>query len=132
MLTDAGLAPTANTSVISRLVSRRDGFVSARAAYAGGAFTSPALRFEGTELVLNVDTSATGLLQCELQGADSRPIEGYTLAHCDVLHTSNEVDRPVRWHGNSDLSAVAGRPVKLRVVFRDTDLYAFGFRPRVR
>ena len=132
MLKDAGLAPTANTSIISRLASRRDGFVSARAAYAGGEFTTPPVRFEGGELALNVDTSATGLLHCELQDGAGKPIEGHALQDCDVIHTANEIDRAVRWRGRSDLSALAGRPVKLRVVFRDTDLYAFQFRPLAR
>lgn len=128
LLTAAGLAPTAHTSVLSRLVVRRDGFVSARAAYTGGEFTTPVLKFDGRELVLNVNTSATGLMRCELLGENGEPLDGYALADCDVIHTANELDRGVKWRGRSDLSALAGRPVRLRVVFRDTDLYAFQFR----
>ena len=128
LLTEAGLAPTQNTSVISRLVSRRDGFVSARAAYAGGEFTTPPMRFAGKELVLNVDTSAAGLVRCELQDDRGRPIDGHRLEDCDVIHTANELDRPVRWRGRTDVSALAGRPVRLRVAYRDADLYAFQFR----
>ncbi len=128
LLTEAGLAPTENATVISRLRLRRDGFVSARAAYEGGEFTTPLMRFSGRELVLNVDTSATGLVRCELLDEAGRPIEGLGLDDCDVIHTANELDRPVRWRGRSDLSATAGKPVRLRVVFRDADLYAFQFR----
>jgi len=129
LLTAAGLAPTANTSIVSRLVSRRDGFVSVRAAYAGGEFTTPPLKFAGRELVLNVDTSAAGLLRCELLDEQSRPIEGYRLDQCDLIHTTNEIDRRVSWSGKSDVSTLAGRPVRLRIAFRDTDIYAFQFRP---
>ena len=128
LLTAAGLAPTYDTNVISRLVLRRDGFISVRAAYAGGEFTTPPLKFSGCELVLNVDTSAAGLLRCELLGEKGEPIEGFRLADCDLIHTANEVDRPVKWRGKGDLSALAGKPVRLRVEFRDTDLYAFQFR----
>ena len=128
LLTAAGLAPTTHTSVLSRLVVRRDGFVSARAAYAGGEFTTPLLKFDGRELVLNVNTSATGLLRCELLGENGEPLAGHALGDCDVIHTANELDRPVKWRGRSDLSALAGRAVRLRVEFRDTDLYAFQFR----
>ncbi len=128
LLTAAGLAPVENVSVISRLVLRRDGFISARAAYAGGEFTTPPLKFTGRELVLNVDTSATGMLRCELLDQDRQPIKGYALADCDLIHSANEINRPVKWQRNSDVSALAGQTVRLRFVYRDTDVYAFQFR----
>jgi hypothetical protein len=127
VLTAAGLAPTGEPVTISRLVLRRDGYVSARADYAGGEFTTPLLGFDGNELVLNVDTSATGLVRCELLDDRGRVIEGYGLAECDVIHTANEINRPVTWQGERDVSSLAGRPVRLRVVYRDADLYAFQF-----
>jgi hypothetical protein len=128
LLTAAGLAPILNTNVISRLVLRRDGFISVRAAYTGGEFTTPSLKFSGRELVLNLDTSAAGLLRCELLDEQGAALEGYKLADCDMIHTANEIDRLVKWHRQSDVSALAGKPVRLRVAFRDTDLYAFQFR----
>jgi hypothetical protein len=128
LLKAAGVAPAHDTNVISRLVLRRDGFISARAAYTGGEFTTPPLKFAGRELVLNVDTSAAGLLRCELLNEEGKSLEGYRLEDCDVIHTANEIDRVVKWKGKSDVSALAGRLVKLRVSFRDTDLYAFQFR----
>ncbi len=128
LLKAAGLAPTHAVSIISRLALRRDGFVSARAAYSGGEFTTPPLKFTGRELVLNVDTSATGMLRCELLEANGQAIQGYALEDCGLIHTANELDRPVKWKGKSDLSALAGEPVRLRFVYRNTDLYAFQFR----
>jgi hypothetical protein len=128
LLKDAGLAPTLGVSIISRLALRRDGFISARAAYSGGEFTTPPMKFSGRELVLNVDTSATGMLRCELLDKNKKPIKGYTLEDCDLIHTANELDRPVRWKRQSEVSSPAGQPVRLRVVYRDTDLYAFQFR----
>ena len=35
---------------------------------------------------------------------------------------------PVRWREGADLGALAGRPVRLRFVLREADLYAFRFR----
>ncbi len=128
LLRAAGLAPTLDISCISRLVLRRDGFVSASAAYEGGEFVTPPLKFSGRELVLNVDTSATGFLRCELQDENGRPIPGFRLEDCDLIHTANELDRVVKWRGRSDLSALTGKPVRLRVVFSNADLYAFQFR----
>ena len=128
LLMDADLAPTQTNSLISRLVLRRDGFISARAAYSGGEFTTPLLKFSGKELALNVDTSAAGLLRCELRDEAGKPIPGFTLADCGVIHTANETDRIVKWRGQTDLTKFAGQPIKLHFVFRDTDLYAFQFR----
>jgi hypothetical protein len=128
LLTQAGVHPRRNTFVISRLVLRRDGFVSARADYAGGEFTTPVLRFVGQELVLNVDTSATGILQVGILDETGNTIEGYGVNECDRIHTANEINRVVRWQGESDVSKLAGKPVRLRFVFRDADLYAFEFR----
>ena len=128
LLTAADLAPTEDVTVISRLVLRRDGFISARAAYAGGKFTTPLFRFAGKELVLNVDTSATGILQVGFLDEAGKTIEGYGINECDRIHTANEINRVVRWQGESDISKLAGKPVRMRFVFRDADLYAFQCR----
>lgn len=128
LLRAAGVAPVLDTSGVGVLEVRRDGFVAARADYTGGEFTTPLVSFSGGELVLNVDTSAAGSLQVEVRDALGIPVAGFTLADCDRIHTANQVSRRVTWKGKSDVSALAGRPIRLRFVMRDTDLYAFQFR----
>ncbi len=128
LLTEAGLQPTQDATVISRVVLRRDGFVSVRAVYTGGEFTTEPLRFSGRELILNVDTSATGFLQCELLDESDRPVQGFALNDCDTIHTTNEINRSVSWKGKKDLSSLAGQSVRVRFVMRSADLYAFQFR----
>ncbi|MBN2270204.1 MAG: hypothetical protein JXN61_06295, partial [Sedimentisphaerales bacterium] len=113
---------------IARLVIRRDGFISVRAGYSGGEFVTPVVTFDGGELVLNIDTSAAGQVQVEILDDQSGPISGYTLADCDEIYTANEVNRIVRWNGESAIGGLAGRPIRLRFVMRDADLYAFQFR----
>ena len=49
-----------NKGVISRLVLRLDGFVSADAPYGGGTLTTVPIVFEGRRLELNVETSVAG------------------------------------------------------------------------
>lgn len=129
LLTAADLAPT-GPSALSRVVLRRDGFVSLRAAYAGGEFTTPALRFAGDQLHLNVDTSASGELRVELLDSQGQPIPQFTLPDCEIIHTANEINRVVRWNGNTSLKDLAGQPVRLHFVMRDVDLYAFQFADR--
>jgi len=128
ILTESGLGATQNVACISRLISRRDGFTSVRGAYTGGEFTTPALVFSGRELVLNVDTSAAGLVRVGILDEHSQPIPGFTTEQCDLIHTANEINRRVSWHGNADVSRLAGKPVRLKFLLRDTDLYAFQFR----
>jgi len=128
LLTEAGLGADQNIAVISRLVLRRDGFVSVRAAYTGGSFTTPPLVFRGSQLVLNIDTSATGIARVEIQDLNGKAMEGYSLEDCDLIHTANDVNRVVSWQGRKDVKPLAGRPVRLRFQLRDLDLYAFEFR----
>jgi hypothetical protein len=129
LLTAAGLAPT-GPNAISRLVLRRDGFVSVRAPYTGGEFTTPPLRFDGEQLLLNVDTSSAGELRVEIQDAAGKPIPGFALDDCDLIHTANEINRPVKWKGRTDIRRLAAHPIRLHFVMRDVDLYAFQFAER--
>ncbi len=129
LLTAADVAPT-GPAAISRVVLRRDGFVSVRAAFAGGEFTTPPLRFAGEQLLLNVDTSACGELRVGILDEQGQPIPGYAPQDCDLVHTANEISRVVKWRGESSVKALAGEPVRLHFVMRDLDLYAFQFAER--
>ena len=128
LIREADLAPTREKSAISRLVLRRDGLISVRADYSGGEFTTPFLKFHGSELVLNLNTSAAGIARVAILDSDFRPLDGYSLEDCDRIHTTNRIDRRVSWNGISDVSSLAGRPVRLHFQLRDLDLYGFQFR----
>jgi hypothetical protein len=39
----------------------------------------------------------------------------------------NRLAMPVRWKQGGDLSALAGKPIRLRFVMKDADLYALQF-----
>lgn len=129
LLTAAGVAPT-GPNAISRLVLRRDGFVSVRAPYTGGEFTTSLIRFSGEQLSLNVDTSSTGEVRVEFLDEGGNPIPGYTFKDCDLIHTANEINRVVKWRGASSVNALAGKSVRLHFILRDVDLYAFQFAER--
>jgi len=129
LLTSAGVAPT-GPAAISRVVLRRDGFVSVRAPFGGGEFRTPLLRFQGEQLLLNVNTSACGELRVELLDEQGKPIPNYTLHDCDLVHTANEINRVVKWKGESSVKDLSGKPVRLHFVIRDLDLYAFQFADR--
>lgn len=105
---------------------RLDGFVSLDAAYTGGWITTPPIRFAGSRLELNIDTEAAGTALVELRDESGQPLAGFTLAECDEIGC-NDVARTVTWRGRSDVSQLAGQPVRLHVRMRATKLYAFQF-----
>ncbi len=120
------------TPTLSRVVLLKDRFTAVEADYTGGKFTTCPVQFEGEALHLNIETSALGLARVEIQDADGTPIEGYTLDDCDRVHTANTVDRVVTWRrGESDVSALAGQPIRLRFELQfGAKLHAFRFGER--
>jgi hypothetical protein len=108
-----------------RYTIRQDGFVSAYAPMAGGEIVTKPLTFEGGNLALNFATSGAGSVQVELQEADGAPIEGLALGDCPEIF-GDHLRFIVRWgERGGDLRELAGRPVRLRFVLRDADLYSF-------
>ena len=117
-----------NSCRLRRHTIRIDGFVSVQAPLAGGEFVTRPIVFEGKKLVMNYSTSAAGSVSLELQTADGKPIEGFTLADCGKIY-GDQIDRVVAWKGNTDLGKLAGTPVRLRFVLKDADLYSIQFCP---
>ena len=107
-------------------VQRLDGFVSANAPNDGGEFVTPPLRFQGSRLELNVDTSAMGEALVELQSAAGVPIPGYELRQCRRIIT-NSVAHAVRWEQNTEVTKLQEQPVRLRIRMRGARLFAFQF-----
>ena len=112
---------------LRRYTLRTDGLVSVNAPYGGGEFLTRTLRFSGSELVVNFSTSAPGGLRVEIRSPGGRPITGYALGDSDQL-IGNEIERVVTWKGNQDVGPLAGKPVRLRFVMKDADLYSLRFR----
>jgi len=111
---------------IRRVALRLDGFVAAAFDWNGGSLTTPLLAFAGNRLELNVDTGAMGSAQVELLGPDGSPMPGYALTDCDRIN-GNFIRKTVTWRGQAEINVTG--PLRLRVVARDTDLYAFQFLP---
>jgi hypothetical protein len=125
---DYSLAEKEALGSVMRAVLRLDGFVSVDAGFEPGGFTTPPLMFDGKWLVLNVDTGGGGWLRIELQDAQGNPLAGYALADCDAVN-GNWIRYTASWGGKDDLSALAGKPVRMRIEMRSTKLYAFQFSP---
>ncbi|HOX37817.1 MAG TPA: hypothetical protein PL033_07495 [Candidatus Brocadiia bacterium] len=114
---------------IRRYALRMDGFVSASATAAGGEIVTKPIIFDGGNLTLNFETSGAGGIQVEIQDAGGKPIEGYSLNDCPAI-LGDSIRKIVRWKDKGgDVRSLAGKPVRLRFVLKDADLYAFQFVP---
>jgi hypothetical protein len=114
------------TAHLHRYSLRLDGFASVRAPYEGGELVTRSLTFEGSRLNFNFATSAAGSLRVEIQDADGSPYPGFALEDASDL-IGNEISREVSWKHGADVSELAGKPVRLRIVMKDADLYALRF-----
>ena len=107
---------------------RLDGFISADASHRGGWLETPPLVFKGRELRLNIDTGAMGTALVELRDAADKPIPGFTLSDCEEIG-GNFIDQRVHWKGKTDVSSLAGKPVRVYFKLSRAKLFAFQFLP---
>ncbi|OPZ69127.1 MAG: hypothetical protein BWY83_02081 [bacterium ADurb.Bin478] len=114
------------SACLHRYSLRRDGFASLTAGYQGGEMLSKTLTFSGERLLLNFRTSAAGQIGVEICEESGKPIPGFTLAECRPL-IGNELNRAVVWTHGESVAALAGRPIRLRLVMKDAHLYALQF-----
>lgn len=112
---------TGNSSALRRYTLRMDGFVSVNAPMSGGELITKPFTFTGKALHLNFATSAAGSIYVELQDESGQPLASSEELFGDTL------DRTVPWKASADLSAHAGKTVRLRFTLKDADLYAIQF-----
>ena len=119
---------------LERMTLRTDGFVSVHAGYDGGELVTKPLVFEGENLILNYATSAAGSIRLEIQDAQGNPLPGFGLEESPLIW-GDKIEHTVRWErshskatSEKPLARIAGKPVRLRFVMKDADLYSLRFR----
>ena len=115
---------------VYRLVQRLDGFVALDAPYEREIeiVTRPII-FSGARLELNIDTGAVGYAQVGFIDEAGRPVPGRSVDACVYLNVNATAHR-VEWLGRgSDVSDLAGRPLRLVLRLRGASLYALQFVP---
>ena len=118
-----------DTCRLRRGTIRTDGFVSVCAGMSGGELVTRPLRFTGNRLVVNYSSSAAGSVRFQLEDQAGKPLSGFEMSASEVLF-GDEIAHEVKWQKGSDLAALAGKPVRLRVSLQDADLYSFVFARR--
>ena len=114
------------TKHLRRYSLRLDGFASLRAEYTGGEMITKKVIFKGDKLIINFATSAAGYIKVEIQDTDGNAIKGFELKNSSEI-IGNEIEKIVSWKNNPDLKQLNGKPVRLRFVLKDADLYSIKF-----
>jgi hypothetical protein len=118
---------TGKSSAVRRYTLRLDGFVSVNAPMRGGELLTKPVTFTGGKLALNFSTSAAGSVRVEIQDPNGRPMPGFALDDCEETF-GDSVEREVAWKGGRDVSALAGKAVRLRFLLKDADLFSYRFQ----
>ena len=98
-----------------------------------GQMTTRPFGFSGSRLFLNASMApiaagpGPGEVKVEILRANYKKLPGFSFSDADPIRQTSTA-QPVSWNGNSDLSALAGKPVKLRFYFKNAKLYSFQFK----
>jgi hypothetical protein len=114
------------TTPFRRFTLRTDGFASVHVGADVGELMTQPLRFTGKQLVINYSTSAGGSLRVEVLDGSGQPIPDFTLTDSRNL-VGDTIEQQVQWKKGSDVSSLAGQPVRLRFVMQEADLFAIQF-----
>lgn len=106
---------------LTRMVLRTDGFASAHAGYEPGTLLTKPVTFAGGKMEINFATSAAGGVRVQILDLD-----GEVRAESEE-QIGDEIARVVGWRDGLALSDLAGKPVQLRFILKDADLYSFRF-----
>ena len=115
------------TRAVRRYALRLDGFASLEAPFSGGEMVTKPFTFAGKQLAINYATSSRGYLQVQFETPAGNAIDGFTLDDCEMI-VGNEIERIVRFNDSHDLTALASKPVRLRVRMKDANLYSIQFQ----
>jgi len=109
-----------------RYTLRTDGFVSVHAGHKAGELLTKPIKFSGRKLEINYSTSAATDIRVEIQDPSGSPIPGYALEDCPPM-IGDKVQHITTWKSGSNVSALSDKPIRLRFVLCDADLYSFRF-----
>ncbi len=126
-ITGDGKKSRNESMTINLAILRRDGFASMEAGNEAGTLETRPVAFRGKHLFVNLD-APRGELKVEVLDADGKIIAPFTAENC-VPVSGDKTKLEVKWKGVSDLSALKGRPVRLRFHLKNGALYAFWVSP---
>jgi hypothetical protein len=112
-----------STNRLRRVTVRPHGFASVNAGYHGGEMLTRPLLLEGESLRFNYATSAAGSFRVEIQDESGVAVPGFALGDMEPVF-GDQLDAPLAWKGGGDLSVLGKKPVRLRCVLQDADIFS--------
>jgi hypothetical protein len=113
-------------SRLRRFTYRPDGLVALTVGTESGEALTRPIRFQGRKLVVNARTSGSGTIRVELQDTHGTPVAGFALSDAQALRGDN-LAAAITWTNSSDISQLAGQPVRVRFALQDALLFSFHF-----
>ena len=111
---------------INLAILRLDGWVSVDAGLEKGVLTTKPIVFRtGSKLVINAEATH-GAVRAEILDESGKPLPRFGSDDCDAF-SGDGIRHTVTWRANSDVSALAGRPIALRFHLENAKLYSFVF-----
>lgn len=114
------------TSGVGLATLGRDRYVAWQAGDEPATLGTRPLKFAGRQLHLNLEAKG-GEVRVALLGADGRPLPGFAAGVCEPV-SSDSFDHVVKWRGSTDVSALAGREVRMQFSLRRAALYTWQFK----
>lgn len=125
------------TNYLDRMVLRADGFVSLHAGGNTGEWVSKPFLMNGSDLELNFSTSVGGSVRFEILDEHGFPYPRFSLEETPLIY-GDAVDLAVYHEYHPEMCSprdnagplrhLIGRPVRLRLLLRDADVYSYRFR----
>jgi hypothetical protein len=115
---------------LRRYTVRLDGFAYLHAAREPKTVLTKPLVFEGKTLTLNVSTGAAGFIMVEFLDPEGNPIPGYSGSEGYKMFGDDIALKVLFRRGDgadSDVSSLAGKPVRIRFTLSEAMLYAMQF-----
>ncbi|MBN1343810.1 MAG: hypothetical protein JXQ73_14095 [Phycisphaerae bacterium] len=105
---------------------KRDRYVSLTAGDESGLLVTRPIVFKGGVLTVNADVAKGGSVKVAITDEQGRELTGYAESDCATI-AGDHLSAKVAWRGKSAITALAGKPVRLRFGLRSAKLYAFQF-----
>ena len=93
----------------------------------GGFFVTPPLLYTGNVLILNAEIHKAGQIRVALLDTEGQPLKNFSLEDCTPL-SGEAAEKQVYWKTSGDVSAYAGKPVRLRIEFSKASIYSLQFQ----
>ena len=108
-----------------------DGFVSIRAGEEEGTMTTRIIEFSGQRRLIANASAKGGYVIAEVLDRFGKPLAGYGRHDCVPLE-GDFLESEIDWKTGKSLTGLVGKPIRLRFIMKNADLYSFRLTKSIR